>query len=276
MNTCRKIRRARYESRFEFEKAIECYEKCHEIQPEATWALAEIGLLYSYLGDYEKALHYLKQAPKHSDYHENVAFTYFRQGNAKQGESFLKDALAAAKKPEEKAEMMMHLVNYYWDVMRDLKKARSMAQKAVRLETNPDKMYEYHWKLATICFCLGKKKDAKTYAELSMEYFKKAGNGTEEDYLNYKEFRAARLLRFGWNYIMLGETEKGLEMLRDMSTCTKCRHCHCSACFEGPLYLGLYYEAIGDYETAREYYKKGLEIKPHSIELQVALKAVSS
>lgn len=264
-----------YESLFDFENALECYMGCKEIQPNAQWILMEIGQIYSYLGKYDLALEYMKQAPDHSNYYENVANLYFRQGNPAQGEAFLKQALAKEKDSAKKAEILLHTANYYWDMLRDLRKAASCMKKAIALQTDMDKLYDYEWKLASIYFCLGKKRDAKIHAERSMEYFRKADNGTEADYLNYKEFRAARLLRFGWNYIMLGETKKGLDMLRGMSSCTKCRHCHCSGCFEGPLYLGLYYEAIGDYPKAREYYQKGLEIKPHSIELQVALKAVS-
>lgn len=265
-----------YEALFEFEKALACYQICKEIQPNAQWIAMEIGQLYSYLGNYDLALEYIQQAQEHSEYHENMAFLHFRQGNPKQGESFLKAALAKEKEPQKKAELLLHLANYYWDGLRDLRKALSCMKKALVLENRNDKLFEYEWKLATICFCLGKKRDAKIHAERSMAYFQKADNGTEEDYLNYKEFRAARLLRLGWNYIMLGETQKGLDMLQGMSTCTKCRHCHCSGCFEGPLYLGLYYEAIGDYPKAREYYQQGLLLKPHSIELQVVLKAVSN
>lgn len=264
-----------YEAQFEFEKALECYQVCKELQPNAQWISMEIGQLYSYLGKYDLALEYLNQAPDHSDYHENVAFLHFRQGNPKQGEAFLKTALANEKEPQKKAEMLLHMASYYWDALHDLRKALSCMKKAVNLENRNDKLFEYEWKLASIYFCLGKKRDAKIHAERSMEYFKNAENGTEEDYLNFKEFRAARLLRFGWIYIMLGETQKGLDMLHGMSTCTKCRHCHCSGCFEGPLYLGIYYEAIGDYAKAREYYQQGLKLKPHSIELQVALRAVS-
>lgn len=264
-----------YEALFDFEKAIECYQGCKEIQPDAQWIFMEIGQLYSYLGKYDLALEYMNQAPEHSNYYENVASLYFRQGNPKQGEAFLKNSLAREKDSAKKAEILLHMTNYYWDALRDLRKAASCAKKAIALQTDVDKLYDYEWKLASLYFCLGKKRDAKVHAERSMEYFKEAENGTEKDYLNYKEFRAARLLRFGWNYIMLGETKKGLDMLRGMSTCVKCRHCHCSGCFEGPLYLGLYYEAIGDYPKAREYYQKGLELKPHSIELQVALRAVS-
>ena len=264
-----------YESQFDFEKALECYQICKEIQPNAQWILMEIGQIYSYLGKYDLALEYMNQAPDHSNYHENVAALYFRQGNPKQGEAFLKNALAKEKDSTKKAEILLHTANYYWDMLRNLHKAASCMKKAIALQNDNNKLYDYEWKLASIYFCLGKKRDAKIHAERSMECFNKAGIGTEEDYLNYKEFRAARLLRFGWNYIMLGETEKGLHMLRSMSACVKCRHCHCSGCFEGPLYLGLYYEAIGDYPKAREYYQKGLELKPHSLELQVALQAVS-
>ena len=98
--------------------------------------------------------------------------------------------------------------------------------------------------------------------------------GKVEDYLNYKEYRPARLATIGWNYIALGETEKGLQMFQDMSACRKCRQCRHKACFEAPWYEGLYYEAIGEYEKAKECYERGLKIKPHSLALRFALRGI--
>ena len=73
-------------------------------------------------------------------------------------------------------------------------------------------------------------------------------------------------------YICLGETEKGLKMLEDMNRWQRCRQCRYKACYEGYQHLGMYYEAVGDLEKAREYYKKAQKFNSHDISITIALK----
>ena len=107
-----------------------------------------------------------------------------------------------------------------------------------------------------------------------MEHFEKAERGTEADYLNYMSYRPARLMRFGWIYICLGETEKGLEMFRQMTECRRCRQCRHKGCFESYQYLGMYYEAAGDHRKAYENYKKAFELNQHGIAVRIAWKRI--
>ena len=71
--------------------------------------------------------------------------------------------------------------------------------------------------MASLYFGIGKKDNAKLFARRALEHFQKAGYGKEEHYLKYEQYRPARLMRFGWIYICLGETEKGLDMFREMA-----------------------------------------------------------
>ena len=130
------------------------------------------------------------------------------------------------------------------------------------------------WKLAYLYFRMGKKKDAKAHALSSLEHFKKSDNGTEEHYLAYLSYRPARLMRFGWLYICVGETEKGLSMFRQMTECRRCRQCRHKVCYEGYQHLGMYYEAVGDYEKARENYEKAMEFNDHEVAAKIAWKRI--
>ena len=56
-----------------------------------------------------------------------------------------------------------------------------------------------------------------------------------------------------------------------MPQCLRCKGCRYRECFESYLYLGFYYEAIGEYETAASYYHKSLEANPNSITAKATL-----
>ncbi len=60
-------------------------------------------------------------------------------------------------------------------------------------------------------------------------------------------------------------------MFRQMTECTRCKGCRHKACFDAYLFLGFYYEAVGDYETALENYRRALEANTSSITTIVAL-----
>ena len=49
------------------------------------------------------------------------------------------------------------------------------------------------------------------------------------------------------------------------------RQCRHQVCFEGYLYLAMYYEAMEDYPRAIEYYEKSLEANPHGITARATL-----
>ena len=155
--------------------------------------------------------------------------------------------------------------------MRDYKKALYYYKKALAAAVNDGQRHEIQWKAAFTCFLMGKKDQAKEYAMDSLKHFQLSERGTEDNYLQYRQYRPARLMRFAWIYICLGETEKGLQMLRDMTTSMRCRHCRHKECFEAYLYLGRYYEGIGEYEKALEYCEKALKINDHEIANMVSV-----
>lgn len=262
-----------YEALGDYKKAIECYEKDLEMFPDRKTFRKEIGLLYQYLGDYDNALKYFNMEPDLDDYYDNVACVYFLQGKVKEAvKTYVKGINKASK--EDKAGRMSDLAYFYKEYLGDNKKAEGYYKKAIMAADSEDDLHEAEWKLAALCFRQGKKAEAKLHAKKALEHFGKAGKGTEEDYLNYLSYRPARLMRFGWIYICLGETEKGLEMFKQMTECRRCRQCRHGGCFESYQYLGMYYEAIGDHEKAYENYKKAYEFNQHGIATSIAWKRI--
>lgn len=262
-----------YEALGDYEKAIWCYKKDLEMFPDRKAFRKEIGLLYQYMGDYDNALNYFQLEPDLDDYYENVAMVLYLQGKKREAiKTYVKGINKASK--DNKTSRMCDLAYFYKDILGDFRKAEGYYKRALAAALTEDDRRETEWKLAYLYFRMGKKQDARLHAAKSLEHFKNSDSGTEENYLKYYSFGPARLMRFGWLYICLGETEKGLKMLKDMTRWKRCRQCRYKACYEGYQHLGMYYEAAGDREKACEYYKKALEFNNHEITITIALKRV--
>ncbi len=262
-----------YEALGDYRKAIWCYEKDLEMFPDRKTFRKEIGLLYQYLEDYDSALRYFEMEPELEDYYENVAMIQYLKGRKKEAvKTYVKGVNKASK--EKKTSRMCDLAYFYKDILGDFKKAEGYYKRALAAAEDEDDLREVEWKLAYLYFRCGKKKDARIHAARSLEHFRKSGSGTEENYLNYLPFGPARLMRFGWLYICLGETQKGLKMLEDMTRWPRCRQCRYKACYEGFQHLGMYYEAVGDLGKARECYEKAYEFNGHDISIIIALKRI--
>lgn len=262
-----------YEAMGDYQKAIWCYEKDLELFPDRKTFRKEIGLLYQYQKDYDKALQYFEMEPELEDYYENVAMVQYLKGRKKEAvKTYVKGINKASK--EDKCSRMCDLAYFYKDILGDFKKAEGYLKRALAAAGTEDDRREVEWKLAYLYFRAGKKKDARLHALKSLEHFKKSGNGTEENYLKYYAFGPARLMRFGWLYICLGETQKGLGMLEDMTRWQRCRQCRYKGCYEGYQHLGMYYEAQGELEKAGQCYEKALELNSHEISITIALKRI--
>lgn len=262
-----------YEALNQYEKAIECYEKDLEMFPDRKVFRKEIGLLYQYMGDYDNALKYFEMEPGLDDYYENLANVYYLQGRKKLAVQTYEEGIRKASK-ENKSDRFSDLAYFYRQILRDNKKADYYYKKALAAATDDDDRHELEWKMAALYFAMGKKDNAKLFARKSLEHFHKCKNGTEEDYLNYLQYRPARLMRFGWIYICLGETEKGLQMFRQMTQCWRCRHCRHRECFEAYQYLGRYYETVGDYEKALEWYERAYTINDQDLVSKISIEKV--
>ena len=254
----------------DFQKSIECYKKNLENEPDDKSIFKELGFLYRYLGDYKQALKYFEKDPENKDYYSRVGDVQYLQGHLTLALRTYKKGVQTAKK-DQKADRYSDLAAYYKDQLMDFKKAETYFLKALATETDEDELHELEWELASICFRMRRFKDAKLHAQRSLEHFARTKWVSEEYYLNYRPYRPARLMRHGWIYICLGETEKGLSYFRQMNECLRCRQCRHPVCFEGYLYLAMYYEAIEDYDQAIAYYEKSLEANPHGITARATL-----
>jgi len=259
-----------YEALDDFLTAIEYQLKALAGSPEDKSILKELGFLYYYAGDYENSLKYFNKNPEHEDYYTYIGDVYFKQGNLRQALAAYKNGVRQASS-DQKADRYSSLAGYYKDQLLDFNRAANCYAKAISLEKDEDDLHELEWELASVFFRMGRREDAKKHARKSLEHFSRTKYISEEAYLNYRPYRPARLFRHGWIYICLGETEKGLSMFRQMTECTRCKGCRHKACFDAYLFLGFYYEAVGDYKTALENYRRALEANTSSITTIVAL-----
>lgn len=260
-----------FEALRDYQAAIDYRLRILENTPEDTANLKDLACLYYYAGDYELALKYFNKNREHKDYYSDIGDVYFKQGDLRRALAAYKDGVRRAG-PSQKAKRYANLARYYLDQLLDFKKAKYHFQKAITLETDNNELHELEWQLASVLFRMKCFDEAKVHAQKSLDYFSKLKYSSEEAYLAYPAYRPARLFRHGWIHLCLGDTEKGLFLFRQMTACARCKGCRHQDCFESYLYLGFYYETIGDLKTALEYYEKAVEANPGSVTAEVALK----
>lgn len=259
-----------YQALEQYEKALECYEKNLADNPDDKTIFKELGFLYRHMKHYKKAISWFEKDPQNKDYYSRIGDVQYLQGRTTLALLTYKEGVRRAN-GRQKAERYSDLAAYYKDQLLDLKKAEYYYRKALSIETRPEELHELEWELGAVCFRMGRLDAAKLHAQKALEHFAKTKWREEEPYLNYKPYRPARLFRHAWIYICLGETEKGLSYLKQMTQCLRCKSCRYRECYESYLYLGFYYEAIQEYDTAADYYNKALAANPNSITARATL-----
>lgn len=262
-----------YEAMGDYRKAIECYEKDLEMFPNYQSFWEEIGDLYYYLGEYEEALTAYEKMRKGPGYDKAVGDVFLKQGKKRKAINAYKawGHQSGKESNEDRAERYKNLGALYLEELSDYNKAMTCFKKALDLNSDPYEQFEYYRYLARCCHMLKKFNQAKEYAKASLESFKKSGSGKLEDYLAYKPYAPARLASLGWLLLCQGKKEEARENFQKMEQIQRCRGCRYRECFESRLYLGYYYEAVGDLKEAKAQYQEALKRNPHCDEAREAL-----
>ena len=113
-----------------------------------------------------------------------------------------------------------------------------------------------------------KERRAREIAGKALALFREAGLGCEADYLGYQAFGPRRKGFLGRLYILTGEEERGLSLIRSMEEGYLCKDCACRGCYEKHLFLGRYYLAKGRYAEALKEFEAGLALHPRELEMR--------
>lgn len=264
-----------YKALDRYEEALEALKEGVEIYPKDSDLWKQIGYVYQKKKEYDKARDAFNKM-KHfiddtSDAENEIAFTWIAAGRFRKGLAVLTDAIKKAPE-KEKASLYSHLADKYYD-KEDFKKAEKYYLKAIAFEKDPFELFDYERYLATTYYRMGRYEDAKKYAQASIDHFRESGR-TEEDYIGYKAYSPVRLGLFGWLYLCLGDKEKAEESFRKMEDMQPCKFCAYGKCFESSLYLGQYYESLGDFERAIAMMEETLRRNPDNVEAKLNLEAM--
>jgi tetratricopeptide (TPR) repeat protein len=257
-----------YEALHQYEKAVECYKKALEIYPDYTSFWKELGGLYGKLGEFDKAIDAYSHTKESSEYYKNMGNFWYRRGKPYKGMRWYLKGIHQSS-IEEKAKRHFDFASYMEDIIPFLSEMHYKI--AIANERDHSNLCDYHGDLAIHYYRNKKFLKAKVHAEKAMEYFKLAGEGTEQDYIAYKPFSPVRLRIFGWLYICLGENEKGEEYLEQMDQRIRCRRCRHQKCFEKFYFQGMYYEALDMKEKALQNYEKAKEYNSDDVDITKAL-----
>lgn len=259
-----------YEALGDYRKAIECYQKDLKLFPDYTSFWKEIGQLYAYLGEYDRAEEAYGQTKKMDDYYSRMGDLWFYQRNDKKALHFYKKGIENAA-ADKKAERQSDLGQAYMDQLQNYSKAAAWLKRAIARTTDHGDLFDYERYLARAYYLMGKYGPAKEHAKAALEHFKQSGEGTEEDYLAYGPYKPAREGVMGWLYLAMGEREKGMELFGQMDRGYRCKGCRYQGCYEKYLFQGWCYETMGDQENALLMYREAARLNPHSIAVMCAL-----
>lgn len=267
-----------YEILGQYEKAIECYRlNLEKMNPHRISVYEKIGTLQEYLGQFEEARKSYGMLSD-TDAYKNIAYTYLREGKVEECIKKYKELIKVASETTgfDKCDIYNSLGMIYVDELGEYEKGIKYLQRAVVFVMDEEDKYDTYRNLAKAYFLSKDKRRAKNYAEKALKHFAKSGQGTREDYLDYKPYLPARLGNFGWMELCLGNTEKAMELFEEMGNNLRCRRCTDRKCFESVLYLGDCYAAMGEIEKAKEFYEKTLSIFPGCEEARLKLERLKN
>ncbi len=258
-----------YKAMEKYQEALACFEEGAGIFPEDGSFLEEMGNIYMLLKEYDKAIEaYEKMMPLNSDAYLDLAWVWYEKGKLRKGIRILKNGINKTE-DSNKPGLYSDLGDLYFDTLY-YNKALKAYQKAIFLEKDPWKLFEYEKHAAQCCYTMGDETKAKEMAQSALDHFHEAGRD-EEDYLAYKATAIFRTGDLGWIYLCLGETEKAKECFAKMEEMPLCRYCQHKKCYESTLWMGRFYESQGDYERAAQLMEETLQRYPDCVQAKEVL-----
>ena len=271
-----------YEILGDYRRAITCYQEDLKWYPDRTVFYEEIGDLYFYLKEYEKAIESYETAGSRwndKEYLLKIGDVWFAKGQPRKAKGFYKKAVQTASIREDAYERHTdyaeRLMNQYFDytgALRILEKAeRGYANKgwsASKVSQANNERFQ-----ARLHYLLGRRRKAAEHAKKAYDLYLKDAL-SEEAYLAYPAKRPLHLSRIGECYLYMGKMGKAYDMFRMMDAGCRCEHCRNKECYEKYRNLGLYHLGFGNAgkKDALEQYEKALALCPMEIELEEMVK----
>lgn len=268
-----------YEILRQHEKAIDCYVKAIRIDRERIHFYQEIGTMYAHLKDHENAIKYfniLGEKRGNKRHLIKVGDCYAVQKNPKKAKECYE--LAISDKIENLAAVY-DIYNEYAEHMIDifeykdaLKRLDQIAKSVTKLGTKVSaRAQARHWLVKARAYYMLRKGAKAAECAKKAKGFYLMGAVSEEAFLNYAKEKPWRMARIGECYMYMGESEKALEMFRQMGDCQRCTHCREPKCYEGLRDMGIYYHGLKQYDKALFYYEQAAEICATDMELMLVI-----
>ncbi len=161
----------------EYERAIECYNKGLQINPQSGYNLHQLGVIYYRWGDYDAAEDFYSQALRRKEDPNtwaNLSSVYIYKRDFKRGSEALEKFKAQSEKFSAKKEAF-YLWNYgsIFLYKKDYEKALEFYNKALELDPSDESNARYYFKLGYIAYKKGNDITALDYFDKAMELFKK-------------------------------------------------------------------------------------------------------
>ena len=267
-----------YEIRGNYAMAAECCRRALEWQPDILSSYRSAARLLAWQGDCAGAVSFCRKAKKklgdtYRQYWFDLGKIRFFCGNTLSALGCVIRGIAGRRKrPETWADAGEFFMEY---MGRTGLAAWCWGRAAARRDgwRGSGQAWKEHaaaWleRQAECLFMRGKERRAREIAGKALALFREAGLGCEADYLGYQAFGPRRKGFLGRLYILTGEEERGLSLIRSMEEGYLCKDCACRGCYEKHLFLGRYYLAKGRYAEALKEFEAGLALHPREPEMR--------
>lgn len=260
-----------YEAMFDFEKAISCYKKNLEFFPYNLSPWEDIGNLYSYMGNTDKAI----LAYKNTENLELIREKGFLYSIKHEKISTFLSAIPSYIQKAKKEDMAKHyhFIGEIYDEMANYKKALTYYQKALKYPLDSYTRFEYEKDCASAFYMLKHYNEAKKHAELSLKALHNIYN-SDEDYCNYAPYSPIRIYFIAKLHLILGDEARALYLLSRINSILRCKSCNHPGCFKYHLCLGDFYNIKGDKDKAILHYEKTIALNPHYDRAKIELKKI--
>lgn len=248
----------------EYDKAFVWYKKALELFPDYTYLWKKMGDSYYDVNEFDKALECYEHTKDRNDHYSDISDVWIKKGDKEKAIWYCKEGIRNAPSGKE-GRYYSDLGDLYMEMLMDYEKAISCYKKALAHEMEASQRFYYEAYLARCYVMTGQAEEAKIHGQAALDELEKSGR-TLENHLGFKAYGTARMSNIAWVYLALGEREKGEQLLWDMQKTRPCKDCSFKGCFESWLYLGRYYESLGETEKALAYLEKAHELNPFSVE----------
>lgn len=250
-----------YERAGQFEKALECYRKCRDMDQDSADMSEKIAEIYMRMNQYAKAAEAYAMAARNTEYQKAAmmlkeATAWYYNGNRIKTAKILKQIELSYSNDSEVCCM---LGEFYLEEKRDLKKACKFYHAACcNVSDEPYNRLVPYIRLVQVYYEMGKEDKARKMRQIAERKISEM-YGSMEEFLRKMEYQKAVYYKIAMMYYYSGELDLAKKYLAEMKERPMCHFCHYGFCYEEKMVEAAFYVECRQIEDALKIYRQILK-----------------